>query len=1094
MLVWILLISNLVYSQQYNFINYTIDDGLPGSTINSIFEDSRGFLWVGTNNGLTKFDGKTWKIFSLPEELSFANVQSIFEDKNTNIWIGTKNHGLFMFDGVSAKKYSNDFKFENINIVSICEDENGNILIASNNKGIFVLYKKDLIQGIIKLSKDVLLNLTIKNTQINAMIKDSDGSIWVATNKGLYKKKGKNIKKYTLYNGLPHNKVLNIFEDNLKRIWFSTPRGVVRYNFNNFSVFKTQDGLLSNEVTSIGQDNNGNIWFGSDLGINIFDGSSFKYITEQNGLSDNHISCLKLDDYGDVWIGTEFGGLNKFAGYMISRLTSIEGLNNNKIFALSTDFEGKLYIATLDGLEQLDFNKKDNFKLKKILNTSKLKSKIIQCIFVDSENRKWIGTNNGLLIYHKNQLQHINISDTINITTIYEDINKNILIGTNKNLIKLHFEDFQNINSYSINIYDKKNNLPESPISSVYQDFSGKIWIAYRKNGLYYSDTANYFTPFNKEKINNITIIKADKNNKIWIGTETNGIFILKSKKNQESEIINNIKVENGLISNRINSLLFLDESNIIIGSNRGIDKITIDKNFKIKRNIRLGKSEGFKQIETTERAIDNNSEGTVFIGSLDGLIVYNKFEENPNQKPPKTHITSIKLFFKPINWKKSDYCKGTTKWFNLPENLILPSNQNHVTFKFLGVNLKPQVKTYYQWKLSPKDKDWSPPIENTEITFSDLSSGNYTFLVRAYNEKGSADIDSFDFIIQTPIHKTLWFITLALLLLATLIMLSMKYRTRKLIKTKEILEEQVRLRTVQLLKEKEIVEEKNIQIVKQTEELETQRDSLFEINELLQNQNRDITDSINYAKTIQSAVLGPKDSIKDIFEKSFIFYLPKDIVSGDFYWFSKQNDKAFIAAADCTGHGVPGAFMSIIGHSLIKEILNNKQNLKASEILFQLDKGVIDVLTLHKKEDSSKDGMDLALCKIDLKKNQINFSGAKRPIYYFNRELDEIEVIKGDRIGIGDEYFYKEKPNYKDHFINYKKGDRIFLFSDGFIDQFGGDNEKKFLGRRFQKLLFLLKDTDIQKHESILQDVFKEWKGKKNEQADDILIIGIEF
>ena len=1079
-------------SQQYNFLNYTIDDGLPGSSINSIFEDSRGFLWVGTNNGLSRFNGNVWKTYSTPEEFSFANIQTIYEDKRANLWIGTKNNGLFLIDGASVKKYykSKSKVVKNLNIVSICEDENGNILIASKKNGLFILNLKDLFRGKADLLPYNSVNIKLQNSQINAMIKDSDNNIWIGSNKGLMQKKRDEISFYTLFNGLPHNNILNIFEDDLGRIWFSTPRGVVLYDFNSFSVFKVQQGLLSNVVNHIEQDKNGNIWFGTDQGISIFDGSVFSSITKLNGLSDKYINYLHYDSFGDMWIGTKFGGINKFSGYMISRLTTTEGLSNNKIFALSIDFNSDLYVASLNGIEKLNYTKNNKFKFEKIKGITKLESKIIKCIYVDNKNRKWIGTNKGVFISSKDEIKYFNAIDSVDVSVIYEDKDENIFIGTSNNLLKFKFIN----GNYSLTKFSINNNLPQSEISSIYQDLLGTIWIGYRNNGLFYSDSINHFTAFKKEKINNVTTIKHDKNNKIWVGTESNGVFIIKSNKNNKHKLIKNLGVKNGLISNRINSLLFLNEYYIIIGSNRGIDKFTIDKNYSIQNNKRLGYSEGFKQIETTERAIDSDTEGLVFIGSLNGLIIYNKYEDNFNLKPPKTHIKNIKLFFKNVNWKESEYCSGTQKWFNLPKNLILPPNQNHITFEFNSINLKPKIQTYYQWRLSPKNKDWSTPTTNTEITFSDLSSGDYVFQVRTYSDNGISNINSYNFIIQTPIYKTLWFISLALLLIAALIMLSMKLRTKKLMHDKQLLEKEVKKRTIQLLEEKELVENMNEQILLQSEQLELQRNSVFEINELLENKNKDITDSINYAKTIQSAVLGPKESIREIFKKSFVYYLPKDIVSGDFYWFSKENNIAFVAAVDCTGHGIPGAFMSIIGHSLIKEVINKDINATASEVLTQLDKEVIEALSLHQKDNYAKDGMDIALCKIDFNKKQINFSGANRPFYFLKKHSENIEVIKGNRIGIGDDFFDKTKHGYTNHFIDYEKGDRFYIFSDGLIDQFGGGNDKKFLASRFKKLVFLLKDKDIIEQENELHNVFKRWKGKNKEQADDILIIGIEM
>lgn len=283
-------------------------------------------------------------------------------------------------------------------------------------------------------------------------------------------------------------------------------------------------------------------------------------------------------------------------------------------------------------------------------------------------------------------------------------------------------------------------------------------------------------------------------------------------------------------------------------------------------------------------------------------------------------------------------------------------------------------------------------------------------------------------------------------------------------------------------------LEEQNIQIISQKEEIEKQRD-------VANKQKKDITDSIQYAKRIQSALLPPESFIKRNLPEHFILFKPRDIVSGDFYWMMNKDDKIIIAAADCTGHGVPGAFMSMLGTAFLNEILTkiveNKHiySLQANEILNQLRTYIIE--SLHQEEDSngSKDGIDIALCILDPKNHKLQYAGAHNPLYIIHNK--EIKIIKGDRMPVG---IHKnaDKP-FTNHEIDIEENDLIYIFSDGFPDQIGGPKGRKYMSRNFQNLLLKIHEEPLSKQKEILDQTFTKWKGDEN-QLDDILIIGIKF
>jgi len=258
----------------------------------------------------------------------------------------------------------------------------------------------------------------------------------------------------------------------------------------------------------------------------------------------------------------------------------------------------------------------------------------------------------------------------------------------------------------------------------------------------------------------------------------------------------------------------------------------------------------------------------------------------------------------------------------------------------------------------------------------------------------------------------------------------------------------------------------------------------------LIEKHNLNITDSINYAKRIQDAIIPGEDHIRKFFNDSFLIYRPKDIVSGDFVWMHeiKPQEEYLLALADCTGHGVPGAMMSIIGHSLLNEIVEGEETIDPATILEKLNREIIKTLR-QKAEGESSDGMDVSLVKINRRELSLTFAGACQDIYWMNGKLN---VLKGDRTPIGGRHHDSHR-KYVNRAFKISKGDSIFLASDGFVDQFGGPNDKKFLKKRLSKLLRANYRHSMQAQSYIYEKTFEDWKGS-NEQIDDVSIVGIKF
>lgn len=262
----------------------------------------------------------------------------------------------------------------------------------------------------------------------------------------------------------------------------------------------------------------------------------------------------------------------------------------------------------------------------------------------------------------------------------------------------------------------------------------------------------------------------------------------------------------------------------------------------------------------------------------------------------------------------------------------------------------------------------------------------------------------------------------------------------------------------------------------------------LIEQNRVLTEQHKDITDSIRYAKRIQESILQTHDQIKQIFNDSFLLYKPRDIVSGDYYWFYENEDYKFAAAIDCTGHGVPGAMMSMIANSIFKEVFLNRKEVETDKILYALDQELEKALNSNQAEISN-DGMDVALIRINKQTGELQFSGALRSIMVV--EQDTIKEIRGSRYPLG---FYPDVQKEFEKLTFYpEKGSNVYLYSDGFADQFGGEFLKKMNRTNFKELLRASYDIPIDEQEAFLEYSFNNWK-QQEEQTDDVLMIGIKL
>ncbi|HPY67231.1 MAG TPA: SpoIIE family protein phosphatase [Bacteroidales bacterium] len=407
----------------------------------------------------------------------------------------------------------------------------------------------------------------------------------------------------------------------------------------------------------------------------------------------------------------------------------------------------------------------------------------------------------------------------------------------------------------------------------------------------------------------------------------------------------------------------------------------------------------------------------------------------------------SVNVFIKSIS-------SGKGMKFALNE-VNLERGDNTINFNIIAPGYLKQNTTQYQYIINKVMDDWSPWSERTTYDRTISKPGEYTLQVRARDLWGNiSEPNSVKFTIKPPLTKTLGFYVLSGLLLLSLVVFIIKYRERQFVMKNKLLEDKVRERT-------------------------------FEI----ESQKQEITSSIEYAGRIQMAMLPEEDHFKEAFSDYFIIFKPRDIVSGDFYWIGEDSKSIFFTVADCTGHGVPGAFMSTMGMSTLNEIIANNGNLAANEVLNLLRKKTMTALHQKGKIGEAADGMDIAFCVLDKNRTKLQYSGAFNPLFLF--QGGELKEYKADRMPIGIHYG-KEIP-FTNHVIKVARGDTLYIFSDGYTSQFGGPEGGKFKKQNLRKLLSEIYYRPMIEQQNILLNEFERWKGTAD-QVDDVAILGIRI
>jgi ligand-binding sensor domain-containing protein/serine phosphatase RsbU (regulator of sigma subunit) len=1046
-ILFLLVISNQLNSQsytqagkEYNFTHYSNEDGLFQKSILNLYQDSKGLIWICSNEGLVRFDGINFKRFTKKNGLLSTAVGSIVEDDNNAYWISTMG-GFYFYEKGKFTRFDSTSGIHKSFAWCLFKDKDGS-LWAGTSDGVLHLNPNQPKNPLIKK-----YNLSGISKAVRFISRNKNDELIVGSEHGYYK-----LNKDSLFlhntTGGPAYAIIEFGND--KEVFSGWGSELYQYkNGKHDSIIN-----LGSFILDMTKDHDGNIWMASwEKGIFKYDGKKITNYGIKEGLNTTSFWTCMTDREGNVWFGAWGDGLYKFSGEAFTKVTERSGIESNNIVSIAEDSTGIIWITNENCINRFDPKTNTIQKIDQ-LNGKPLNK--ITCTVIDK--------NNNLLAlgYGSNGYKVHSMSITteawIGGLSAIRDKNGVLYFGAENRGIRKIRDDG------TFTEHGTNERVGINSIEGIYLGKNGDLWLLNLTSGINRYDGNKVFF-FNRDKgfMNYAaTAIAEDDDGCFWAGTNGKGLYKFKLLNTKNFQLLDSISSSNGLSSDIINSIHFVNNK-MLIGTAFGLSEMDMTTYKKGNVSIRTyNKEEGLANTNCSVSMIDK--EGKVWIRTPRGAYIYQPKLSRSNPVESKNYISSVKLFFEPTDWAEKNFALDNN---GLPIDLNLPYDQNHLTFNFIGICQTAPTKVLYQYKIEGLDKDWSPIANKTEVTYPSLPPGTYRFLLKSCNNEGvwNKTPTYFMFTIEPPFWKRNWFYVLVFLLGVTIIYFYTQFREKKLTAEKLILENKVNERTQELKGALEQIEEKQTEIV----------------------------DSIKYAKRIQSAYLPPEEVFYNVFKNSFLLFKPKDIVSGDFYWFyggsvdPKSGRVLMCAVADCTGHGVPGALMSVICCNALNEVVVKNKVTDTGNILNETRKLVKQSLK-STAYSGQKDGMDIAFIKLDTNTNELWYSGAYNPLWVVkNGELVE---LKADKQPIG---IYENEKDFKVNHLQLSSGDVIYLFSDGYADQFGGAKGKKFKYKALGEVILNNYQTPMLEQKKLLNEAFESWRGDL-EQVDDVCIIGIRL
>jgi len=1049
-----LLFAYHLYSQQFNIERIGIKEGLLHSLVTGIDQDSQGRVLLSTGGGLCRYDGLEFSYVTTWNGISYSRLTDVVAERNGNVWVGS-------ILGIDLIRGNRVFKIPSSTVGethTFCKSDEG--IWALTSKGVFNLrFKNDSIYqvgftianrnlpGITPIFQDRILSNFIYQSTHGEVFLGFQGNLFVLKNKSFIPIKNNSNALFNCCIEIAEGKIL-----------LGSTNGL--YLFEKNKLIRVNHSISSNfdilKMVAIGS----RLWMvvkktneehTSLHSIDINDQNIHRVIALENGLPD-YPTKIFADHENNLWILTN-NGVAILKGEAFTNITTHDGLIGNKIWAVSKTSDGALWLGTIgEGMSIIT--------PKKIYRYSKsngLPDNYVGKVYQTKNGEIYVGTSNAGLT--KAKYNRINDSysfegltllenNRLRIDDIVEDDTGTLWVATSKGLYYKKrktnlFKRFKLFPADTGELFVQKLQL---------DTLRNALWVGTRYNGVFLKLNHTVQRLAELDANEEISSIAIDNQGGVWFGTRNKGIALF------TGDTLSWFREQDGISSNLI-YILYADSEYLWIGTNLGLDRLNQTAYRKGLIELKhYGSEEGLPDLEINLNGVLPDGTKGFWMATNGGLTHYEKTFDISNNVPPRASIVGLLLHSEVTDWKK--FSKNVDPITGLPKSLRLPYDLNHLTFQLSAISFKNPKQVKYAWYLDGFDDKWI--IGKTpQAIYSNLPFGkHYRLHFKAANSDGvwSSEVVSMPIYIAPPFWGTWWFRILLVLFLVTGVFYLIHHRVRSLKERQEELELMVEQRTVELKEQLNIIDEKN----------------------------RQIMDSIMYAKFLQGAMLPSIQGIKLHFSDVFVFYRPKDYVSGDFYWFYNHNNLSIFAVADCTGHGVPGAIVSVICENALRTAAKECGYRNAADIVSLTNKYVVDFFA--KTQKGIYDGMEIALAVFDHKSFELDFCGAKMPMYVLKN--NELIKLKPSIYRIG---WVIENAHYKGQTVKISSNDLVFAFTDGFGDQLNAENSQKFSSTRLRNMIIDNYSRPLSYIEQQLNITFDQWKGL-NEQFDDVLVVGIKI
>lgn len=782
-LILLLVVSLHTHAQQFNFRNWSLEQGLPQSQVNDILQDNKGQLWVATLGGLSRFDGSAFHTYTKRDGMSSNSIRCLLLDSRQRIWIGTTDRGLMVLNGDSFDVYDQEAGLPPGGVHSIAEDNQGIIWAATDS-------------GVYSLTKDRFVRHTgLPPVRYNDLLFTATNELWAGSNsQGVYRINAKGTSNYTAANSALNDNSINALDQSPDgTIWIGTASGAATFKVNKLEDFELPAGIESPNVKDFTTDNYGHQWLSLHLnGVLKYDGQEFQHLTRYSGLRTDRVNCITTDREGNIWIGTTGHGLMQYRNPWFVHFFDMGQVKEPVISALAQDTKGRVWLGTDDGYAA--------FMEGGILNWLQTdiwpKGTTLHSMWVANENDVWVCTSNGLYRLGPGKVVHYGTAQGLPSAEVYQALpmpTGDLLLATAAGLA------IQPVNQQ----YIKTVHQPQftGKVYALHRDSRDRIWIGAEKGVFRYENSKlTAAKGLGNTDFREVFTITEDELGTLYFGGFNYGIMAWHDKW-KAPKVYNS---SNGLPNEGIKSLYVDNTNHLWVGTSRGVLKVQLDQLHNQGRlSIRsYANQEGFRGLEVSNRGITQTPDGTVWFATAKGLTMYLPEMDRRNQVYPNTLITNIMLFQKPTDWTSMGYIIDSAT--GLPVNLRLPHNRNHLTFDFHGISLTAPDRVRYRYRLKGHDEQWSAVTDYSFATYASLDPGSYTFQLLAANSDGywTPSPLTYTFTIVPPVWRREWFIVLMVLVATGGAISVVRLRERSLVKLNTLLEQKVQHRT-QLLEEK---------------------------------------------------------------------------------------------------------------------------------------------------------------------------------------------------------------------------------------------------------------------------------------------------